>query len=354
MRIHWHGHSSRGARLRLLSFVLFAAGSGVLGFPQTAPAQVTFTSQASVSYSVTGKTLQSGFPNVFYSEAQTLTTNNPFAQPVQISKSIGGTLGSGGSSSSMFANVTAVGGAGLMRATIDGSTSAAWKQNQTSVGDLSSSSATVSWTDAYILTGNPANPQPGRPLVVQAFLNVTGNMRYTLTDPALEFGFNPGYSVVGMSLHLSARDEFGRTLIAGNQFGDERGATRTDLQDTVHKSPPGTVPVQMTVIEGQPSRMRFEMQVRASAQSSTGTQYFGPDSTATTFSADFGHTITWGGITAVTDVATGQPVSGWSITSASGVDYANPVPEPGSAATLLALAAPALLARRSRPRHHRA
>jgi hypothetical protein len=117
--------------------------------------------------------------------------------------------------------------------------------------------------------------------------------------------------------------------------------------ETHHIPPPGIIPIQMQVVEGVTGSMTVQMQLFANAGSSSG-QFFGADRTAATFNADFGHTLSWGGITSVTDFATGQPVSGWSITSASGADYANPVPEPACATTLLALAASAVLARRAR------
>jgi hypothetical protein len=70
-------------------------------------------------------------------------------------------------------------------------------------------------------------------------------------------------------------------------------------------------------------------------------------------SVDFGGSVRWGGILEVRD-GEGELVSGFSVSSASGTDYAQPVPEPD--AGLLAPAALALvatLARRARPRYGR-
>ena len=170
-----HGPSRRGARLRFASCFLLATGLA-LWLPATGLAQVTFTSGASVSYSLQGKVLQHGLPEANHTDGKTLSTNNPFAEPVQLAGSIGGTLSNAGGTASLLTNVTAVGSAGLMRATIDGSTSAAWTENQ-SAAALSPSNVTVRWTDAFILMGNPANPQPGRTLLVQSFFNLSGNMQ---------------------------------------------------------------------------------------------------------------------------------------------------------------------------------
>ena len=53
---------------------------------------------------------------------------------------------------------------------------------------------------------------------------------------------------------------------------------------------------------------------------------------AATGTADFSHTVEWGGITSVIDETTGLPDPDWSVESASGFDYAHPfeLPEPGS------------------------
>ena len=46
---------------------------------------------------------------------------------------------------------------------------------------------------------------------------------------------------------------------------------------------------------------------------------------------NMGHTFTWGGITSVTDADTGEPITDWTLTSASGTDWATlATPEPSS------------------------
>lgn len=49
-----------------------------------------------------------------------------------------------------------------------------------------------------------------------------------------------------------------------------------------------------------------------------------------TFDTAFDHTLSWGGITKVTDVATGAAILDWTVVSASGFDYTQsfPLPEP--------------------------
>jgi hypothetical protein len=63
-------------------------------------------------------------------------------------------------------------------------------------------------------------------------------------------------------------------------------------------------------------------------------------------SANFGHTLAWGGIISITDETTGEAITDWTVTSASGFNYANPagVPEP-SGFVLIAVAFVGLTAR---------
>jgi hypothetical protein len=63
-----------------------------------------------------------------------------------------------------------------------------------------------------------------------------------------------------------------------------------------------------------------------------------------TSAIDFTNTVTWNGINQVLD-NNGNPVAGWSMTSASGTNWAGPVPEPASFAAL-GLGAATLLRRR--------
>jgi PEP-CTERM motif len=52
--------------------------------------------------------------------------------------------------------------------------------------------------------------------------------------------------------------------------------------------------------------------------------------------SDYGHTINWGGITSVVDADTGEPDTDWTVESASGFDYSQPVQVPEPASVLLA------------------
>jgi len=96
----------------------------------------------------------------------------------------------------------------------------------------------------------------------------------------------------------------------------------------------------------------FNLSVRADAATVNRTLPGG----TTVADSDFRFTVRWLGFQEVFD-ATGSPVSSFSVSSGSGVDWSQPVPEPGrDLAGLGALAGVALLARRHSagdPRHRR-
>lgn len=111
-----------------------------------------------------------------------------------------------------------------------------------------------------------------------------------------------------------------------------------------------SVPFSVNFTYGTP----FLMSVRGLAAASTASRDPVPGSSAL---ADFYNTVNWNGIQSIT--AGGAPVSGYSITSASGVDYtqsfaAAAAPEPGTMALLgAALAALGIGAVRRRHRARR-
>jgi len=80
----------------------------------------------------------------------------------------------------------------------------------------------------------------------------------------------------------------------------------------------------------------FALQVEAVAAGAVGTG-------EASGSSDHAHAIRWGGFDSILD-AQGQPISGFSVLSDSGFDYAA-VPEPATAA-LVMMGMPTLAARR--------
>jgi len=323
--------SLRGVRgaLCIMVFLGFGLACPSRGFAQGAE----FTYEASASYSLLGNTSVGGVEKPL-GAVNSLTTLNPLTQPASLAGSISDQRGDGGSSISLAANAEVFASAGLMRARLNGGTSVTEAPGTpASSAVLRDSSAKVSWRDGYLIHGNPFDPHPGRQLLVQAFLNVGGS--FATNVPAVGFGIGTG-SQVQLSLIVNARDQLGRNLLAttpayNGAFGFEYNNSDPNFEP-LPRPPPGVIPLQLIVLESVVAELRFEMDVRAAAASGSQMTFGNTFSTSTTFDADFGHTITWGGITGITDAATGAAVEGWRVQSASGVNYAVAVPEPAAMA----------------------
>ncbi len=292
---------------------------------------VTFTSEATVSYSLRGRTLITNQTQIDYIDSRSLTTLNPWAEPARLSGSVGGVQGGGDNSASVFINANVEGGAGLMRAQITGSSSATWIYGASlAEARVIGATAGVGWKDAYVITGDPADPHPGRPLLIQAFLNVSGGMSSQVSRIA----------EVSIQLHLSAKDDFQRNLLAiappySGSFAFEYNKDASNFT-YIPRPAPSTIPLLLMVNEGQAALMDFYLEiVGVAVAQGNGFGQLQSSTSSLSFDADYSHTLSWGGISSIVDANTGQPLSNWSVRAASGVNYANAVPEPGSAALLL-------------------
>jgi hypothetical protein len=331
-----------------LAVAVLAAGI-IVGVPSTSSAQVVMNpAKAQVSYYLQASLEQRNNTTKYYTATDALDTNNPYNNPIQLSRSLGGTNGGGTGASSFSVSASLTGAAGLMRAKIDGAASASWNADSIRSNALiSNTSAIVSWEDFYYLVGNPADPKPNRPLLVNTFLNLSGVMDIDVVPDATAplLSYIAGGSVI---MTLTGRDEYGRNLLGASPYGGSlyaRAIKGTRTTTPVYDPPPGSIPVTLWAEEGRVGFMKFAMELRVHSASARNDDYYRPGSTSMTFAHDFSHTLAWGGITSVVDAATGEPLSEWSIVSSSGINYANPIPEP-SAATLLLLAS-VLVCRRS-------
>jgi hypothetical protein len=106
--------------------------------------------------------------------------------------------------------------------------------------------------------------------------------------------------------------------------------------DSVHvfrddADPPATVPVSLAV-KGDKTSVLFIMSVDVGAGVSAWDIVNHASGNALAI-GNLSHTLSWGGITRLTDLDTGEVITDWSMTSASGFDYsraAAAVPEPAS------------------------
>jgi len=91
---------------------------------------------------------------------------------------------------------------------------------------------------------------------------------------------------------------------------------------------PASVTYSLVLIAGQPTPISLTLEVFGSA-SADSFDSAGSETGMGKFGIDFQHTLTWGGIDSITD-ASGNPITGGTLTSESGFDYMQPVPEPAS------------------------
>lgn len=313
--------------------------------PRAAAQVIGFPSSANVYFNVAGQLTQTDQTTKTYGQTKSASTSNPLANPIQASGSFSESIAAGASA---VVNANAAASSGLLRAGVDGMLTAAWDVGQASESRLIEARAQVGWTDYILVQGNPANPQPGRPLVVQAVLNLGGQLDVTPTVSPTFPSFSGTFGTT--KVRLTGRDGAGRDILAAPPFlyagdyGVEVEGSGNYAGDSYARPVIPAIVVTMQLLEGQPAFMSYMMEVYA-VGSASATPYFAAGSTAVSMESNFMHTLTWGGIASVTDAATGQAVDGWSVASASGVNYAVPVPEPAFT-TLLTLIFPALLARR--------
>jgi hypothetical protein len=108
--------------------------------------------------------------------------------------------------------------------------------------------------------------------------------------------------------------------------------------DNYQKDLPTAIPITLYFENNTPEL--FDLHVFAYTLAAVYNRDLSGQGGSATAVLDMGHTFTWGGITSVTDADTGEPISNWTLTSASGTDWATLAPEPSSlvcAAIALAL-----------------
>jgi hypothetical protein len=112
---------------------------------------------------------------------------------------------------------------------------------------------------------------------------------------------------------------------------------------STNNPPPLSIPLNFTVTSGSYIPIYYSMMI-------SGSEEIGANSSAS-YDLNLSHSLVWNGIDSVTDDATGETVTDWSITSESGVDYSKPVsdvPEPSRLAIAGLGAVAWLLAARQR------
>lgn len=186
----------------------------------------------------------------------------------------------------------------------------------------------VNWEDSVTLSAPGLAGQSG---TFQAAIRV--DLDHTLSldlQTALSVNANAAYSLIVTT------DDTGWQFVGNTQVSDSQAQ---GPQTTVTGDPAGVL---ITGNLGFQFGTPFELSSEASLNIEAGAN--GPVGFAT---ADASLDVRWLGITQVLD-AGGSPVSGFSVTSGSGVDFANAVPEPAVAVLGLVLLTAGGWARRRR------
>jgi hypothetical protein len=101
-----------------------------------------------------------------------------------------------------------------------------------------------------------------------------------------------------------------------------------DHSETNSFPAPTEIPIVLLTVNEETATIGLALRVTGQAASSSGITTAG--NVLATFEGDFSKTLTWGGITRVTDAETGEEIADWTVASGSGFDYSRPfeVPEP--------------------------
>jgi hypothetical protein len=93
--------------------------------------------------------------------------------------------------------------------------------------------------------------------------------------------------------------------------------------------PPSIIFLDETFVAGVPQTLAYTLSVDANG-SMQNYDDINKQTGAVFDEGDYADTLAWDGINSVTDTA-GNPITGWTVTSASGFDYTQAVPEPSTA-----------------------
>lgn len=195
-------------------------------------------------------------------------------------------------------------------------------------------SATVEYNDLLTIEFTPSDT----PLHIQGFYRLTGQMNLAATKS----GANPDVHADAFTrVDLSGT---GMPLVTKFSHMNTSGANDVKLPDAVNE-------FSYDLFSGVEKAIQLKLQVSGTASAGgSHLSFFNAGSAAAGFTADFSHTLEWGGITKVTNLLTGEVVTDWTVTSASGYDYSQLflVPEPSSWLLLFGGVTALRLSRRTR------
>jgi hypothetical protein len=183
----------------------------------------------------------------------------------------------------------------------------------------------ASWADTALLSVPLA--EPGRSFTFYATLYLDGDMAASVSKSG-------AYGTAEADIRLALS---GSGVPPGPYAGGYWGRVYRDISNPnndIGDLPGGAIPLAIPMPNGEFVGFNYTMfvtgQMRISNQAGFVAPGFG--TTDCFFAANFGQSLRWGGVSGVIDTETGQPVTDWTITSESGFDYSQPVPEPATLA----------------------
>jgi hypothetical protein len=259
-------------------------------------------------------------------------------------------------------SVSASAGPGVLRVDAVGASTASSTSADTFVQDAVSSnmifSASAEFADNVVMSKSGLN---GTPLEVHGSFVIEGGMAVNAA-PAEDAG-DTRKAQIGMQLFLKSTAITTSLPTSSGMSVASASADSTGVEIT--SSIPEIVPVTFELVSGEDYLLdnTLFLEGNASASESGGTIGYDsngsaipapPASDSVFYSANYAHSVLWGGISSVT-LPDGTPVTGWTITSDSGFDYTQPavdpddVPEPASLGLLACAPVVKLRRRPTRP-----
>ena len=169
-------------------------------------------------------------------------------------------------------------------------------------------------------------PDNNDPIRVEGTLNLTGNMSL---DTQTLGAFMTSIAITNVDVTSNLFSPIHKGLHSVTSVGPDE-TVRERLRFV------------LAAIPDVPESVNVSLQVQGFASIGGGTFPVGVGIGLASFDVAFNHTLSWGGITSVTNAITGVPILDWSVNSASGFDYSQSfdlptaVPLPAAWANLLA------------------
>ncbi len=321
---------------------------GLFSFASTASAEdILFAN--TVSYSIIGRAGGSGAEIERISEADFLQKFNTLSVEAFLDYELTRNVNAFDATGHVSATISALADFGSLGIAYSGKVRATTSgQLKSGYGIVDSSRVTARWQDTLIFTGN----EPGRTTTIAATLKLDGGFG---GDGALSLGPQVDAAYTRTSLSILATLN-GTSVIPvspyygfGGIWGVSTLNARGGQPAPIIFEPPESVTVIMTFTQGQVYVLDYRMEVQSDSWAAINlAAAAAPQEAEAEWSANFGNTLTWGGITSVTDTLTGLPLDNYSLTSASGIDYVQAVPEPSSYLLAAAATAATMLLRRLR------